>query len=69
MEACGGAHHWARKLMEMEHQVKLMLVEFVKAFNIHNKNDAADARAEQWAGLTTLDDQIAAIERRMREWK
>jgi transposase len=45
MEACGGAHHWARKLMKMGHQVKLMPGEFVKAFNICNKNDAADARA------------------------
>ncbi|SEU46819.1 Transposase [Burkholderia cepacia] len=45
MEACGGAHHWARKLVQMGHQVKLMPGEFVKAFNIRNKNDAADARA------------------------
>jgi len=153
MEACGGAHHWARQLGKMGHQVKLMPAEFVKAFNIRNKNDAADARAiwlavqqpskpvavksemqqamlalhrtreqlvkfrtmqinglrglltefgevmgrgraaldktmpevlgrvaqrlpsvlidtlrEQWNGLTKLDEQIAAIERRMREW-
>ena len=45
MEACGGAHHWARKLLKMGHQVKLMPGEFVKAFNIRNKNDAPDARA------------------------
>lgn len=45
MEACGGAHHWARKLVKMGHEVKLMAAEFVKAFNIRNKNDAADARA------------------------
>jgi len=45
MEASGGAHHWARRLMEMGHEVKLMPGEFVKAFNIRNKNDAADARA------------------------
>lgn len=147
MEACDGAHHWARNLLQMGHQVKLMPREFVKAFNIRNKNDAADARAiclavqqpgkavavktemqqamlaphraweqlvkfrtmqinelrgllaeygevpakaipeiltrvaerlsamlidtlrEQWGGLTKLDEQIVAIERRMREWK
>ncbi|WP_186056171.1 IS110 family transposase [Burkholderia gladioli] len=153
MEACGGAHHWARQLTKMGHQVKLMPAEFVKAFNIRNKNDAADARAiwlavqqpgksvavktemqqamlalhrmreqlvkfrtmqinslrgllteygevmgkgraaldkampevlgrvaerlpavlidtlrEQWSGLTRLDEQVAEIERRMREW-
>jgi len=45
MEACGGAHHWARQLVKMGHEVKLMAAEFVKAFNIRNKNDAADARA------------------------
>ena len=45
MEACGGAHHWARQLTQMGHEVRLMPAEFVKAFNIRNKNDAADARA------------------------
>jgi len=45
MEACGGAHHWARQLMSLGHQVRLLPAEYVKAFNIRNKNDAADARA------------------------
>jgi transposase len=45
MEACGGSQHWARKLMAMGHQVKLMPAKFVKAFVMGNKNDAADARA------------------------
>jgi len=45
MEACGGAQHWARRLIAMGHQVRLMPARFVKAFNIRNKNDAADARA------------------------
>lgn len=45
MEACGGAHHWARELMRMGHEVRLMPARLVKAFNIGNKNDAADARA------------------------
>jgi len=45
MEACGGAHHWARELTKLGHQVRLMPAQFVKAFNIRNKNDAADARA------------------------
>ncbi len=154
MEACGGAHHWARQFTKMGHQVKLMPGEYVKAFNIGNKKDAADARAiwlavqqpskavavktemqqamlalhrtrdqlvkfrtmqvnnlrgllaeygevmgtgraaldkampdvlarvaerlpavlidtlrEQWNGLKQLDEHIAKIERRMREWK
>ncbi|KVN50239.1 IS110 family transposase [Burkholderia ubonensis] len=154
MEACGGAHHWARQLTKLGHEVRLMPAQFVKAFNIRNKNDAADARAiwlavqqpgkpvavksemqqamlalhrmreqlvkfrtmqsnglrgllteygevmskgrakldkeipavlgriterlpaalietlcEQWNGLARLDEQIAEIERRMRDWK
>ena len=44
MEACGGSQHWARRLLEMGHQVKLMPAKFVKAFNIGNMNDMADAR-------------------------
>jgi transposase len=45
MEACGGAHHWARQLTELGHQVRLMPGAYVKAFNIRNKSDAADAQA------------------------
>ena len=45
MEACGGSQHWARKLQELGHEVKLMSGKMVKAFVGGNKNDAADARA------------------------
>jgi len=45
MEACGSAHHWARKLTELGHQVKLMPAQFVKAYVKTNKNDARDAEA------------------------
>ncbi len=45
MEACGGAHHWARKLQAMGHTVKLMAPQFVKPYVKSNKNDAADAEA------------------------
>lgn len=45
MEACGGAQHWARALTRIGHHVRLIPAEFAKAFNIRNKNDAADARA------------------------
>lgn len=45
MEACGGSQHWARRLTEMGHQVKLMPGKAVKAFANGNKNDVADARA------------------------
>lgn len=45
MEACGSAHHWARKLEKLGHQVKLMAPQFVKPYVKTNKNDAADAEA------------------------
>ncbi|KWZ58436.1 hypothetical protein WK57_18320 [Burkholderia ubonensis] len=32
MEACGGAHHWARQLTQMGHEVRLMPAEFVKCY-------------------------------------
>lgn len=37
MEACGGAHYWARKLSEMGHTVKLMAPQFVKPYVKTNK--------------------------------
>lgn len=58
MEACGGAHHWARKIREMGHQVKLMPARFVKAFNIGNKSDAADARAI-WLAVQQPGKEVA----------
>lgn len=45
MEACGGSQHWARRLVELGHEVKLMPGKLVKAFVTGNKNDVADARA------------------------
>jgi transposase len=45
MEACGSAHHWARKLQAFGHTVKLMAPQFVKPYVKTNKNDAGDAEA------------------------
>jgi transposase len=45
MEACGSAHHWARKLGGFGHTVKLMAPQFVKPYVKTNKNDMADAEA------------------------
>ncbi|MBC8750292.1 IS110 family transposase [Paraburkholderia podalyriae] len=59
MESCSGSQHWARRLIEMGHRVKLMPAKFVKAFNIRNKNDAADARAIWMA--TQMDCREVAV--------
>jgi transposase len=45
MEACGSAHYWARKLVELGHEVKLMAPQFVKPYVKTNKNDRNDAEA------------------------
>ncbi len=45
MEACGSAHHWARKLRRFGHEVRLISPQFVKPYVKSNKNDAADAEA------------------------
>jgi transposase len=45
MEACATAHHWARELSALGHEVKLMPPAYVKPYVKRNKNDAADAEA------------------------
>jgi transposase len=76
MEACGGAQHWARRLIGMGHQVKLMPGKAVKAFVSGNKNDVADARAiwmaVQQAGVKavavkTEEQQAVLALHRMRQ--
>jgi hypothetical protein len=44
-EACGSAHHWARVLARLGHDVRLIADQFVRPFVKSNKNDAADAAA------------------------
>jgi len=75
MEACGGSQHWARELVKLGHQVRLMPARFVKAFNVRNKSDAADARAIWLAvqqpgkavAVKTEDQQAVLAMHRMRE--
>ena len=45
MEACAGAHYWARELAQLGHTVKLIAPQFVKPYVKGNKNDANDAEA------------------------
>jgi transposase len=45
MEACAGAHHWARELQSRAYTVKLIPPQFVKPYVKSNKNDANDAEA------------------------
>ncbi|MEM9765457.1 MAG: transposase, partial [Pseudomonadota bacterium] len=45
MEACAGAHHWARQLTGLGHEVRLMPPAYVKPYVKRGKTDAADAEA------------------------
>lgn len=45
MEACAGAHHWARELSRLGHTVRLMAPKHVKPYLKGQKNDANDAAA------------------------
>jgi transposase len=45
IEACGGAHYWARVLVDLGHEVLLIAPQHVKRYLRRNKNDAADAAA------------------------
>lgn len=48
MEACSGAHHWARQMQAHGHTVRLMAPKFVAPYRLsgkRGKNDAADAAA------------------------
>jgi transposase len=45
MEACGGAHYWARELEKLGQTVRLMAPQYVKPWVPTNKSDQADARA------------------------
>src|SRR6266581_6572069 len=45
MEACSGAHEWARRFQELGHTVRLMAPVFVAPYRKSGKNDGNDAEA------------------------
>lgn len=45
LEAGGGSHHWARELMALGHEVRLIAPQHIKPYLRRNKNDARDAEA------------------------
>ncbi|WP_047197319.1 IS110 family transposase [Caldimonas brevitalea] len=76
IEACGGAHHWARRLMAVGHHVRLIHAKAVRPFVSGNKTDAADARAiwlaiqqpgTKFVGMKTLEQQATLVLHRQRE--
>ena len=52
MEACSASHYWARQLIKLVHQVKLISPQYVRPYvKRQNKNDAHDAEAIVEAGI------------------
>ena len=60
MEACGSAHYWARELLKIGHEVRLIAAQFVRPFVKTNKNDAADAAAI-WETVQRPDMRFVAV--------
>lgn len=76
LEACGGAHHWAREIASLGHEVKLIPPAYVKPFVKRNKNDAVDAEAiceaaqrpsMRYAAIKTEEQQAAGMVFRTRD--
>jgi transposase len=76
MEACGGAHYWARRFREHGHEVKLMAPHFVKPYVKSNKNDTRDAEGigeavtrptMRFGPIKELDQQDSQALHRVRE--
>jgi transposase len=45
LEACGGAHYWARELQKLGHDVRLMAAAMIQPYRTNQKNDQNDAEA------------------------
>jgi len=60
IEACGGAHYWARELTKLGHEVILLNARYVKNFVIGNKNDYNDA-AGIFDAVTRPNKRVVAV--------
>ena len=76
MEACATAHYWARELIGLGHEVRLMPPAYVKPYVKRNKTDAADAEAiaeavtrptMRFVAVKSADQQAALMLHRVRE--
>lgn len=79
MEACSGAHHWARLFQALGHTVRLVAPKFVTPYRMsgkRGKNDAADAAAiceavqrpqMRFVPIKNLDQQSRLMVHRARQ--
>jgi transposase len=75
IEACASSHYWARELIGLGHEVKLMPAQYVKPYVKRGKNDAADAEAiceavtrptMRFVGIKSPEQQSAIMLHRVR---
>jgi len=75
IEACASSHYWARELIALGHDVKLMPAQYVKPYVKRGKNDAADAEAiceavtrptMRFVGIKSPEQQSAMMLHRVR---
>ena len=79
LEACGTAHHWARRLSGYGHQVELLPAQHVRPYRRGNKNDRRDADALLEAGRcediepvpvkTEAQQAVIQLHRLREQWK
>ena len=58
LESCGSSHYWAREIMQLGHEVKMVPTQAVARLRSTNKSDAIDAKAICKAAL---DDDIRPV--------
>jgi len=75
VEACATAHHWARTLIAMGHEVRIMPPSYVKGYVKRGKSDAIDAEAiceavqrptMRYAPVKTVEQQSILMAHRTR---
>lgn len=76
LEACGSAHHWAREITALGHDVKMIPPAYVKPYVKRQKNDAADAAAiceavtrphMRFVAVRSIENQAALMAHKVRE--
>ena len=76
LEASGSAHHWARELIRLGHEARMMPPAYVKPYARRQKNDAADAAAiceavtrpsMRFVGVRSPENQAALMRHKTRE--
>jgi transposase len=60
IEACGGAHYWARTLQALGHEVRIMPAHYVKPYVKRNKNDGRDAEG-CWEAMSRPTMRFIAV--------